>query len=53
MDIGAILVTLALVLLAAVFISRPLIEGRGTALTEEDRQLSASKAELEKVLASL
>jgi len=53
MDIGSILVTLALVLLAAVFISRPLIEGRGTALTEEDRQLSASKAELEKVLASL
>jgi len=53
MDIGSILVTLALVLLAAVFISRPLIEGRGTALTEEDRQLSASKAELEKVLVSL
>jgi hypothetical protein len=53
MDIGTVLMTLALVLLAVAFISRPLLEGRGTALTEEDRQLSASKAELEKVLASL
>ena len=51
--IGSILITLALVLLAAVFIARPLIEGGEKALTEEDRQLSASKAELEKVLASL
>jgi len=53
MDIGSILMTLALVLLTAVFISRPLLEGRGTALTEEDRFLSASRAELENVLASL
>jgi hypothetical protein len=53
MDIGSILITLALVLLAVVFIARPLLEGRGTALTEEDRCLSASRAELENVLASL
>ncbi len=53
MDIGSILITLALVLLAVVFIARPLLEGSGTALSEEDRQLSASKSELENVLASL
>jgi hypothetical protein len=53
MDIGSVLITLALVLLTAVFIARPLVEGEGTVLAGEDRRLSAAQAELDRVLASL
>lgn len=50
MDVGSLLVMIALGVLAAVFIARPLIEGRAPAAGENEVTLSAKKAELEHVL---
>jgi hypothetical protein len=51
MDAGSILVVLALTLLAGLFVARPIVEGRGLAVSALDRRLSALKAELEQVMA--
>ena len=50
MDIGSLLVMIALGVLAAVFIGRPLFEGTAPAAGEHELTLSAKKAELEHVL---
>jgi len=53
MDLGSILIILALVLLAAAFIARPLVEHKGVLVTEEDNRLSALQAERDCVLDAL
>ena len=53
MDLGSILIILALVLLAAAFIARPLVEHKGVLVTEEDNRLSALHAERDRVLDAL
>jgi hypothetical protein len=53
MDIGSILVILALTIITVVFIGRPLFERRGVAVTREDRKLSALQAERDRILAAI
>jgi hypothetical protein len=53
MDIGSILIILAVALVAAAYIARPLMEGGGRQLSSEDLRLSALQAERDKVLDSL
>jgi hypothetical protein len=50
MDLGSLLVILALAVLAAAFIARPLFEGGVPAPAETETALSAKKAELDRVL---
>lgn len=53
MDLGSLLVILALGLIAAVFITQPLFESRGLGVTKEERRLSELQAERDRVLAML
>jgi hypothetical protein len=53
MDLGSILIGLALALLTAAFVARPLIERPGMNMTPEHRRLSTLEAERDRVLASL
>jgi len=53
MDLGSILIILALVLLTVTFITRPLIEQKGVCGTEEDHRLSTLQAERDRVLDAL
>ena len=53
MDLGSILIILALVLLAAAFIARPLAERKSASIVEEDRRLSTLQAERDRVLDAL
>lgn len=53
MDLGSILIILALALLAAAFIARPLVEHKGASIAEEDRRLSTFQAERDRVLDAL
>ena len=53
MDLASILVVLAMMLLAAAFISRPLARDEGRPVEEGERRLSALYAEQDQVLALL
>jgi hypothetical protein len=53
MDIGSILLILALLLLVGLFVSRPLFERRATAVTESEHQISALLAERDRILTAL
>ncbi len=53
MDLGSVLVILALGLLAAIFIAQPLIGNSGLGVTKEERRLSELQAERDRVLATL
>jgi hypothetical protein len=53
MDLGSLLVILALGLLAAIFIVQPLVESRGVGATKGERRLSELLAERDRVLATL
>jgi hypothetical protein len=53
MDLGSILIVLALGILTAVFIGRPFIAKRGVKVTQEDKRLSALQAERDRVLAAI
>lgn len=53
MDVGSILVILALAIVTVVFIGRPLFERRGALATREDRKLSALQAERDRILAAI
>jgi hypothetical protein len=50
MDIGSILIGLALLLLVGVFIGRPILVKGGLAVTAEDRQLSELQATRDRIL---
>jgi hypothetical protein len=50
MDIGSILISLALALLVAAYISRPLLVKGGQVVTREDRQLSELQAKRDRIL---
>jgi len=50
MDIGSILMGLALVLLVIAFIGRPLVVKSGLAVSVEDRQLSELQAQRDRIL---
>lgn len=53
MDWGSILVLLGLLLLTALFVARPLLEGEGGLARAEASRLSALQAELDQVLDAL
>ena len=53
MDLGSLLVILALGLIAAVFIAQPLMGSRGLGVTKEERRLSELQAERDRVLTTL
>lgn len=53
MDIGSILVILAVFAVAAAFIARPLVEGHGSEISSEERRISALKAERDQVVDSI
>lgn len=53
MDLGSLLVILAVFAVAAAFIARPLVEGYGSELGPEERRISALKAERDQVLDSI
>jgi hypothetical protein len=50
MDIGSILVILAIVIIVAGFIARPILEKRGVSMTETSRLLSELQAERDQIL---
>jgi hypothetical protein len=50
MDVGSILVLLALLILIAAFIARPLLSGQGHDVSDRERRLSALQAESDKLL---
>ena len=53
MDLGSLLVILALGLVAAAFIAQPLMGSRGLGVTKEERRLSELQAERDRVLTTL
>ncbi|TAK13966.1 MAG: zinc ribbon domain-containing protein [Anaerolineae bacterium] len=53
MDIGSVLLILALGLLTAVFVGRPLIENRSSGVSEREHTLSALMAERDRLLEAL
>lgn len=53
MDIGSIFLILGLLLLVALFISRPIIEHTATAVSQEEHETSALLAERDRVLNAL
>ena len=53
MDLGSLLVILALGLMAAAFIAQPLMGSRGLVVTKEERRLSELQAERDRVLTTL
>lgn len=50
MEIGSLLVTLAIAIIVVGYIARPLIENRGYAITDSDRRWSSLQAERDRVL---
>jgi hypothetical protein len=53
MDLGSLLVILALGLMAAIFIAQPLMGSRRLSVSKEERRLSELQAERDRVLATL
>jgi hypothetical protein len=53
MDLGSLLVILALGLLAAAFIAQPLVGSRGLGVTKDERRLSELLTERDRVLTTL
>ncbi|HEY43872.1 MAG TPA: zinc ribbon domain-containing protein [Anaerolineae bacterium] len=53
MDLGSLLVILALGLMAAAFIAQPFVDSPGLGVTKEERRLSELQAERDRVLATL
>jgi hypothetical protein len=53
MEITAILVSLALLILIAVYLYAPFVQGRARSVTEEEHELSALLAERDRVINSL
>lgn len=53
MDIGAIFLILAVLILVALFLAQPLIEHRSTMVTEEEHELSSLMAEQDSLLTAL
>jgi hypothetical protein len=53
MDIGAILIILGVIVLAGVFVARPLLERQPLEEPAQSRQLSGIQAELDRVLATI
>jgi hypothetical protein len=53
MDLGSLLVILAVFAVAAAFIARPLIERHGAEISSDERRISALKAERDQVLDSI
>jgi hypothetical protein len=53
MDLGSLLIILALGIMAAAFIAQPFVESSGLGATKEERRLSELQAERDRVLATL
>lgn len=53
MDIGSVLIALALALAVAAYLVRPFLERRGQTVTEEDHEVSMLLAERDRILSSL
>jgi hypothetical protein len=53
MDIGSILVILAILIIIVAYIARPLVENRGFAITDADRRYSTLLAQRDQVLTIL
>lgn len=53
MDIGSILVILAILIIVVAYIARPLVENRGFAVTDADRRYSTLQAQRDQVLTIL
>ena len=53
MDIGSILLILALLLLVGLFIARPLLERKAVAVSQEDHELSSLLAERDRLITAL
>jgi hypothetical protein len=53
MDIGSIFLILGLLVVVAVFIARPLLEGRSVELSQEEHELSTLLAEQDRLLTAL
>ena len=53
MDIGSIFLILALFLLTALYVARPLFERRSLAVSQEEQDLSALLAERDRILSAL
>ena len=53
MDIGSIFLVLGLLVLVVIFISRPLLEKRSVAVTQEEQEVSALLAERDRLLNAL
>lgn len=53
MDIGSIFLILGLLVLVAIFISRPLLDGRTVELSQEEHELSTLLAERDRLLTAL
>lgn len=53
MDIGSILILLAITILVVGFVARPLVEKRGFTVTDVDRQTSTLQAERDQILTIL
>jgi hypothetical protein len=53
MDIGSIFLILGLLILVAIFVGRPLLENKTTAVTQEEHEFSALLAERDRVINAL
>ena len=53
MDIGSILLIVAVFVIAAVFVARPLLDGQSDMVSEEEQNLSSLMAERERILDAL
>jgi len=53
MDLGSLLVILALGIMAAAFIAQPFVESPGLSITKQERRLSELQAERDRVLSTL
>ena len=53
MELGSIFISLAILVIAAIFVTKPIFEHQGRAVTVEDRKLSELKAIRDRVILSL
>ena len=53
MDIGSILIILAITIVTVAFISKPLVEKRGYVVTDSDRRVSTLQAQRDQILTVL
>ena len=50
MEIGGLLISLALLVLVVAYVARPLVERQAQPVSESDRELSALQAERDRIL---